>query len=124
MEVKSDETMNREKITEIANSAFWQVSEETYENGKGLLFSKFSPAGKDFNFSIEPSETFEELLERITEYHDSFDVDYETYIWLDKDGHGRNGAPYHIKDLVEDTEACQRMILELHNLLKEEYDED
>lgn len=116
--------MDKEKIIEIANSAFWTISEEAYANGKGLLFSKFSPAGQDFNFSIEPSDTMEELLEHIKEYHDSFDVDYETYIWLGNDGHGKNGAPYHIKDIVQDMEACRNMILELYNLLKEEYDKD
>ena len=116
--------MNKEKIIQIANSACWSVSEETFVNGKGFLFSKFSPAGQDFNFSIEPADTFEELLERINEYHDCYDVDYETYIWLDKDGHGKNGAPYHIKDVVEDMEACQKMVLELYNLLKNEYDKD
>lgn len=116
--------MNKDKIIKIANSDSWSVCEENYVNGKGLLFSKFSPAGQDFNFSIEPSDTIEELLERIKEYHDNFDIDYETYIWLDNDGHGKNGAPYHIKDLVEDMEACQQMILELYNLLKKAYDKD
>ena len=116
--------MNKEKIIQIANSAFWSVSEETFVNGKGFLFSKFSPAGQDFNFSIEPFDTFEGLLEQIKGYHDCFDVDYETYIWLDNDGHGGEWRPYHIKDIVQDMEACRNMILELYNLLKEEYDKD
>lgn len=116
--------MDKEKIIKIAESDSWVVSEETFVNGKGLLFSKYSPAGHDFNISVEPSNKFEDLLEHIKYYHDNFDVDYETYIWLDSDGHGRNGAPYHIKDLVEDMEACQKMILELYNLLKKEYDKD
>lgn len=116
--------MDKEKIIEIAESDSWSVSEETYANGKGLLFSKYSPAGQDFNFTIEPSDTFEELLERIKSYHDDFDIDYETYIWLDNDGHGKNGAPYHIKDLLEDMEACKKMVLSLYNILKKEYNKE
>lgn len=100
--------MNKDKIIKIAESDSWKVSEETFANGKGFLFSKYSPAGQDFNISVEPSDTIDELLEHIKDYHDNFDVDYETYIWLDRDGHGKNGAPYHIKDLVEDMEACQK----------------
>lgn len=114
--------MNIEKIIKIANSDSWSVTEETFANGKGLLFSKYSPAGQDFNISIEPSSSFEELLEHIKEYHDNFDVDYETYIWLDSDGHGKNGAPYHIKDVVEDMEDCKKMILDLYKLLFDAYE--
>ena len=116
--------MDKEKVIKIAESDSWVVSEETFINGKGLLFSKFSPAGQDFNFSVEPSNTFDELLEHIKDYYDIYDVDYETYIWLDSDGHGKNGAPYHIKDVVEDMEACKKMVLELYNLLKKEHDEE
>ena len=116
--------MDKEKIIKIAETNSWAVSEETYVNGKGLLFSKFSPAGQDFNIPIEPCVSFGDLLGRIKEYHDNFDIDYETYIWIGTDGHGKNGAPYHIKDLVEDIEACHKMILELYNLLKEGYDKD
>lgn len=116
--------MEIEKIIKIAESDFWIVTEQTFNNGKGLLFSKYSPAGQDFNISIEPSSSFEELLEHIKEYYDNFDVDNETYIWLDNDGHGKNGAPYRMRDVLEDMEECHRMILELYNLLKKNYDED
>lgn len=116
--------MEIEKIIKIAESDSWTVTEQTFNNGKGLLFSKYSPAGQDFNIPIEPSSSFEELLEHIKEYYDNFDVDYETYIWLDNDGHGKNGAPYRMRDVLEDMEECHRMILELYNLLKKNYDED
>ena len=89
-----------------------------------FCFLNFHQQGKISIFTVELSGSFEELLERIKEYHDNFDIDYETYIWLDSDGHGKMGAPYHIKDLVEDMEACLHMILELYNLLKKAYDED
>lgn len=116
--------MEIEKIIKIAESDSWTVTEQTFNNGKGLLFSKYSPAGQDFNIPIEPSSSFEELLEHIKEYYDNFDVDNETYIWLDNDGHGKNGAPYRMRDVLEDMEECHRMILELYNLLKKNYDED
>lgn len=114
--------MEIEELIKIAESDSWTVTEEEYTNWKGLLFSRRSPAGKDFSISTGPFESAEELLEHIKEYHDNFDVDYETYIWLDSDGHGKNGAPYHIKDVVEDMEYCKKMILDLYKLLLGAYE--
>ena len=34
-------------------------------------------------------------------------------LWLDSDGHGKNGAPYHMRDLLEDMEACETMLEDL-----------
>ena len=30
----------------------------------------------------------------------NYDPDYETYLWKSSDGHGINGAPYHIRDIL------------------------
>ena len=56
---------------------------------------------------------YENVAEAIDKYWEGFDVCYETYIWLDETGHGRNGAPYDMKDLYEDTQACEDMIHDL-----------
>ena len=44
--------------------------------------------------------------------------DYEAYLWIGTDGHGKNGAPYHIKDIVSDMEAAEAMINTLYETLK------
>ena len=59
------------------------------------------------------------LIENIEEYYEGFDVDYETYIWLDQFGHGRNGAPYRVRAVLEDMEATEKMIEELLEAIKE-----
>lgn len=84
-----------------------------------FCFSKYSPAGQDFSFEVEASN-FEELAYKIKTYYDNYDVCYETYLWLDNTGHGRNGAPYDMKDLYEDMEACEEAIWELYEIIKEE----
>lgn len=53
------------------------------------------------------------LIENIDRYYENFDVDYETYIWLDQWGHGKNGAPYRLRSVLEDAEATEKMIGEL-----------
>lgn len=111
-----------EKIYQIAERKGWQV-DYSYSGEKDALvifsFYKDSPAGQDFSFEVSvPNEEDEDIFydnvaDAIYTYWESFDVCYETYIWLDETGHGRNGAPYDMKDLYEDMQACEDMI---HNL--------
>ena len=94
----------------------WHITD--YKNGS-FYFSKYSPAGKDFGFEVE-GEDLDELASNIYKYYDDFDVSYETYLWLDNTGHGTNGAPYDMKDLYEDMQACEDFIIELYEIIKEE----
>ena len=40
-------------------------------------------------------------------------MSYETYIWLDSFGHGKNGAPHELEDVLNDTKEAKRLIEEL-----------
>lgn len=110
-----------EKIYEIAEREGWQVDSYYVENETKVCFSfeKYSPAGQDFYISVSvPNEDDEDIFynnvaDAIYEYWEGFDVSYETYIWLDETGHGRNGAPYDMKDLYEDMQACETMVHDL-----------
>lgn len=110
------------KIYKIAERKGWQVDcyyvdeKETMVN---FSFEKYSPAGQDFYFEVSvPNDDDEDIFydnveDAIYTYWEGFDVCYETYIWLDETGHGRNGAPYDMKDLYEDMQACEDMIHDL-----------
>ena len=111
-----------EKIYEIAEREGWKVDYEYTDEKETeicLSFNKYSPAGRDFYFEVYvPNEDDEDIVfdyfkNAIYKYWEGFDVCYETYIWLDETGHGRNGAPYDMKDLYEDTQACADMIHDL-----------
>lgn len=114
--------MEIEELIKIAESDSWTVTEEEYSNGKGLLFSKYSPAGQDFSISTGPFESAEELINIILERYLDYDVDSEAYLWLDNDGHGKNGAPYHMRDVLEDMEACEKMISDLFISYQDAYE--
>ena len=45
-------------------------------------------------------------------------MDYETYIWLDQWGHGKNGAPYRMRTVLEDSEAIEKMVEKLLDAIK------
>ena len=119
-----------EKIYEIAQSEGWQV-DYSYTDEKETMvsfsFQKYSPAGRDFVFEIcVPNEDDEYTLyynvaDAIYTYFENFDVSYETYIWLDENGHGKNGASYDMSDVYKDTESCEKMI---GDLWRSFYDKD
>lgn len=104
------------KLLDKLGANGWHVSD--YGDNR-FFFRKCSPAGQDFGFEVE-GDDIEEIADNIYRYYDDFDPSYEAYLWLDETGHGRNGAPYDMKDLYEDMVACEDMILELHDIIEEE----
>ena len=93
--------MIQQKITEIAEILGWSVDFSEPQNGKtDVNFAKYTSCGQDFNFSVElEDDDMEAFIDNIHEYYENFDVDEEAYIWIGSDGHGKNGAPYHITTL-------------------------
>lgn len=99
-------------VVECAKANGWKVEagiiykKQTAE----FEFGKFTPAGRDFSFSAEMKcANINSLINNIEEYYEGFDVDYEAYIWLDQSGHGRNGAPYRMRAVLEDMEATEKV---------------
>ena len=82
-------------------------------------FGKYSNAGRDFRFTVNIGDSFTEFANNIVEEYYRFDVSEETYLWLDNTGHGKNGAPYDMKDVYEDTAQCRDFIYELYKIVKE-----
>lgn len=115
-----------EKIYEIAEREGWTVSHRyKSETSVYFLFSKFSPAGQDFNIEITVEDRpenecliYDKVCDAIIIFWDRFDVCEETYLYLDNTGHGTNGAPRDMKDLYEDMEACEIMVADLWFALK------
>ena len=114
-------TLN-EKIVELANTQDWKV--DIINNGNRnytFVFQKYSPAGQDFFFEADIEENnISYLLNNIYDFYKDYDCSYQTYLWLDDTGHGRNGAPYDMQDVYEDMQACEQYVLDLYDLLIEE----
>ena len=109
--------MIQQKITEIAEILGWSVDFSEPQNGKtDVNFAKYTSYGQDFNFSVElEDDDMEAFIDNIHEYYENFDVDEEAYIWIGSDGHGKNGAPYHIADIVKDMEEAEVMMADLYH---------
>lgn len=105
-----------DELTDIIEKHDWSID---YEDDGTIYLSKYSPAGQDFGFYIEKVESIEEFADKIYDQYNEYDVSEAAYLWLDESGHGTNGAPYDMKDLYEDMEACEQNILELYELIQE-----
>lgn len=107
--------MNKEieKLLSYAESHDWYID---HIDG-GIILSKYSPDGQDFSFFIPDEGTAEDFLENIEDYYRNYDVSYEAYLWLDEDGHGKNGAPYDMRDLYDDMECCRDNVGDLYDYL-------
>lgn len=118
------------KAEQIANEYGWSfvnTSEEERSRNDiyGIELSRTSPCHQDYHigveFTIRPCTTMEEALtiigDALWEEADSTDISYETYIWLDDMGHGKNGAPFDMKDCYEDMEWCVEQAKEVAGVL-------
>lgn len=91
------------------------VSEYDDDEHITIFFSFYTNGGQDASQEIDLNDwnDVDEIREKLDDLHENFDVDYETYIWLGNDGHGRSGAPYHIKDLLADMEEVEEKLKQL-----------
>lgn len=105
-----------ELIIEIAAGEGWTVDiYEINENVDNICFQCYSPAGKDFSFDVEVKNNNPEiLLKGMADYYDDFNPDREALQWCDEEGHGTNGAPKRLKNIIIDFEKIEEVI---HRLL-------
>lgn len=103
-----------EEILEKIKDLGWSVYTDS-ENS--VTLGKYSPAGQDFSITVNTEDDKDLFIENIYEIYNDFDVSYETYQWLDNEGHGTDGAPYDMKDLYEDMETCVENVRKLYEKL-------
>ena len=112
-----------EKIYEIAEREGWKVDYiyvDEKETELYFTFENYSPAGHDFWFDVKVANesededvVFDNVKHAIYKFLEEYDVSEESYAWLDKTGHGKNGAPHDMKDVYEDMESIKKMIHDL-----------
>lgn len=104
-----------EKITEIGEKKGWKVDFLDHDNKLvDVCFQRYSPAGHDFNMEIEIVDNDPKVfLNNLSDYYENFNPDGEALNWCDKEGHGTNGAPKRLKDIIIDFEEIEKEIKEL-----------
>lgn len=115
-----EEFVNR--ITAIAEDDDWSVHNHSENYDKvDLYLSKYFNAGQDFGFYVEcETGDADEFINAVEGYYNSYDPYEEAALWIGPDGHGKNGAPDDLKDLIADMEECKDNMKGLVDLLKQE----
>ncbi|SFB10173.1 hypothetical protein [Selenomonas ruminantium] len=97
-----------ETLQEICNGTNW---EPEHEDGNTYGFRW---TGGDYDgYIILSGDTISDLEDDAYVAYENFDVDEETALWIGEDGHGKNGAPYRIRDILEEFENYEK---DLENL--------
>lgn len=104
-----------ELIIEIAADEGWTVDiYEINEKVENVCFQRYSPSGQDFSFQVEIKDNNPmSLIKEMADYYDDFNPDREALQWYDEKGHGTNGAPKRLKDIIIDFEKIEEAIYQL-----------
>lgn len=95
------------------------INVDTSENDNSefttIYFTFYTSCSQDVykEINLYDWDDEEEIREKLDELYEDFDVDYETYLWIGDDGHGKSGAPYHIKDILADMEEVDEKLKQL-----------
>lgn len=101
-----------DQITQIAESLGWKVDVDESD----ITFSQYTTAGQDFSFFVDKSK---DVAEEVYDYYEGYDPSEQAILWCDSSGHGKNGAPHHLKDIIADMEEAEAMVLKLYEAIKE-----
>ena len=109
-----------DRIIEIAESQGFSVDYKIKSKTVEFTFSQYTNFGQDFSFEATMKDNnIYTLIQEVNDYYEGYDPDEETMLWVGPDGHGKNGAPYRLTDVVKDMEQCKQMIKNLSDALSE-----
>lgn len=105
-----------ENLQEQVEKLGWSM--KIYEDY--VVLTTYSPEEQEHSHEITLKHLengdvdFHSLSEDLYDCAEGFDVEENTMLWVDSDGHGKNGAPYHLKDVLKDMEWCKKQSLKLY----------
>lgn len=105
----------KELIEQLEKEDF-TINEYPEENS--IEFQKYSDAGQDFSFTIDIDDNgkIEDIANSVYEYYESYNPCEEALLWVDDEGHGKNGSP-DLEECIEDMKCCEQYILDVYNIL-------
>lgn len=83
---------------------------------KYIELSKCTSHGLDFTFTLGRNSIYQT---GIYEHYVNYDPSEETMKWVDASGHGKNGAPYELEDVLADMKEVKESLKTLFRNFKE-----
>ena len=113
--------MTREFLEKAAEKVGWEVAITTPHNSSNnyyVCFSTNTTRGKDVEYDFEIDD-FDELPDLLYDEWQNYDINKETSIWIGNDGHGKNGAPSDIEDILDEMKQVESPLEKLYMAVKE-----
>ena len=98
--------MKKEELN-FLNEAFEKRGAYLEPLDSGLLLLNFEPEeyvtyDTQYEFGSDESKDIHSFANALRELAENFDADEEASLWVGPDGHGTNGAPYRLRDILRE----------------------
>ena len=102
--------MTRKQIEKAAEEAGWNVSIGKREDGGyDIAFQMYTDFGQDVNEEFYV-KTLEDIKHEVYERYQNYDPSEEASYWIGPDGHGKNGAPHDMEDILNDMKEVEQSL--------------
>mgnify|MGYP003305011821 CR=1 FL=1 len=102
--------MKTKQFIQIAERLGWSVTKDRYD----IELQFYTDYGQDFSFLVNRNECY---VKQVYDYYNSFDPYENALLWVDDSVHGKNGAPYRLKDIITDMEEVEKELEKLYDAL-------
>lgn len=102
--------MTRKQIEKAAEEAGWNVTIGKREDGGYYIaFQMYTDCGQDVNESFYVQK-LEDIKSEVYDRYQNFDPSEEAALWIDESGHGKNGAPHDMEDILDDMKEVEKAL--------------
>lgn len=116
--------MTRKQIEKAAEAAGWNVTigkrDKKDGGGYDIAFQMYTDFGQDVNEEFWVKH-LEDIKHEVYECWENYDPSEEASIWLDNTGHGKNGAPHDMEDVLNDMKEVENALDQLCEALHERF---
>lgn len=102
--------MTRKQIEKAAEEAGWNVTiGKRDDGGYDIDFQMYTDFGQDRNESFYVQK-LEDIKSEVYDRYQNFDPSEEAALWIDESGHGKNGAPHDMEDVLNDMKDVEQAL--------------
>lgn len=109
--------MTRKFIEKAAEEAGWNVTiAHRNDGGYDVEFQMYTDFGQDV-YECFYVKKLDDLPSEVYERYQNYDPSEEAALWIGPDGHGKNGAPHDMEDILDDMKEVESSLENLSLVL-------
>lgn len=108
--------MTRKQIEAAAERAGWNCTIKKEKNGYYVSFNTDTHFDQDVCYEYNV-RTLDQIKDEVYDTWQGYDPEEEAMLWVGPDGHGRNGAPDSLRDIIDDMDQVESQLEDLYTVL-------